>query len=127
MKTKRFPNWHPKAGERALVPGGVAHATFPDYLRQSDVEAIETGHRGYLPLKISVIQVTKGYLSFERGVKTIRREPMNELLGSIEYLELYHSWFGDIRFHGRWANFASFQRWLKWHYPLETFVFEAGN
>ncbi len=41
---KRFPDWKPQAGEKALVPGGPANRRFVDELRHDDVEAIERGH-----------------------------------------------------------------------------------
>lgn len=54
MAKKRFPNWHPTVGERALVPGGPANANYVAELSADDVAAIERGHRGYLPLKFHV-------------------------------------------------------------------------
>ena len=50
MKARRFPNWNPKVGERALITGNPASAQYVDTLTQADVAAIKNSHRGYAPL-----------------------------------------------------------------------------
>lgn len=54
MIRKRFPNWNPVVGERALVPGGPANAQYVDALNHHDIEAIEQGNRGYTPLRVRI-------------------------------------------------------------------------
>ena len=56
---KRFPDWKPQIGEAALVPGGPANAQYISYLREDDVKAIETGHRGYSPLRLYLVNTNE--------------------------------------------------------------------
>lgn len=77
-KQKRFPDWNPEIGERALVPGGPGNAWYVAELREDDVKAIETGHRGYAPLRLEIVDTrmigTRDHLHATRMVLNYRED-----------------------------------------------------
>lgn len=52
-KLKKFKDWDPSPGERAICPVGVVRE-----LTQSDVSAIASGKSGYFPLRIRLVNTS---------------------------------------------------------------------
>lgn len=82
---KRFPDWKPEIGERALVPGGPACAHYVAELDADDVLAIENGHRGYTPLRVEIVDTRLLGTTYESmAVRMV-----------LTWREGYHHWEGD--------------------------------
>ncbi len=98
-KKKRFLDWNPEVGERALVPGGPGCAHYVDTLNDEDVQAIENGHRGYTPLRVKIVD--------KRLLGT--RDELLATLMVLNWNERHHQWWGP----GTWKTLSAALRAAK--------------
>ncbi len=80
MKARKFPNWHPVVGDKAVVPGGPACRRYIDNLTAEDCQAIENGHTGYSPIELHAIATSDKWTGATRYDK-------GEILDSFVYFE----------------------------------------
>lgn len=98
---KRFPDWKPEVGERALVPGGPGCAHYVDVLNIDDVRAIENGHRGYTPLRVKIVDVSLIGTRYE----------LQATIMVLNWNERRHQWEGP----GVWKTLSAALRAARYH------------
>lgn len=118
-KQKRFAIWNPQVGEKALVPGNPGNAMYVDVLDQSDVDAINNGHRGYMPMYLKIIGDTISHRH-------------NEVIDIIYYDEPSRHWVGDmvraknpsvmLRAARKYYELSHNNVRLDWHYSVMSTV-----
>ena len=83
MKKQKFPDWDPVVGERALIPSGEVCA-----LTESDIDAIRSGHTGYYPLGIKIV---------DKAMLDTVYESKGYVIDILLYNEKTKDWWGVAR------------------------------